>query len=449
MKRRLIKPDSTPALSLGPESSTSKYNRVELRLEPDVLLPRRSTYVRNGVSLLSRQGDVHSHGHYFMKVSIAVCGRFHFHNYIEKLDRAGILDTFYYSHKINNSAFSLSRGRAVNIWPKEYAVRAHAKFLKNRFSDLLYPAYHDLWQLGARSKWRPVQLLHVMAHGTSRQLVQKAKREGSIAIGEVVNTHPIYRERILATEEANRGLPRSKTINRQQQRLIEELAMYDYLLAPSSIVRDSLIQQGTPSDIIHVIPYAANVKRFYPLGQRQKPKDRLNILCVGQINLRKGQLYLLEAVKKLNSNFFHVTLIGKVDPQIESLLAPYRHLFTHIPRVDNAELNKHYNSADLFVLPSLEEGLAVVLCEALAAGLPIIATHESGASEIIEHGRSGTIIHAGSVAELANSINEIASFPEKLERFSVEAISAAARTHNWDQYVDKLVEVYADAYTRK
>jgi hypothetical protein len=118
-----------------------------------------------------------------------------------------------------------------------------------------------------------------MAHGTSRQLVQKAKREGSIAIGEVVNTHPIYRERILATEEANRGLPRSKTINRQQQRLIEELAMYDYLLAPSSIVRDSLIQQGTPSDIIHVIPYAANVKRFYPLGQRQKPKDRLNILC--------------------------------------------------------------------------------------------------------------------------------------------------------------------------
>jgi glycosyltransferase involved in cell wall biosynthesis len=100
------------------------------------------------------------------------------------------------------------------------------------------------------------------------------------------------------------------------------------------------------------------------------------------------------------------------------------------------------------VLPSLEEGLAVVLCEALAAGLPIIATHESGASEIIEHGRSGTIIHAGSVAELANSINEIASFPEKLERFSVEAISAAARTHNWDQYVDKLVEVYADAYTR-
>jgi len=384
-----------------------------------------------------------------MKVSIAVCGRFHFHNYIEKLDESGILDTFYYSHKIHNSAFSLSRSRAVNIWAKEYAVRAHAKFLKNKLSDLLYPTYHDFWELGVRLNWCPVQLLHVMAHGTSRQLVKSAKREGSIVIGEVVNTHPVYRDKILADEAIKRGLPRPNVINRQQRRLIEEIKMYDYLLAPSSIVRDSLIQQGIPSKIIKVIPYAANVKRFYPLEKRQQPKDQFNILCVGQINLRKGQLYLLDAVKRLDSKSLHVTLIGKIDPQIEPLLTPYRHLFTHIPRIDNAQLNEYYNSADLFVLPSLEEGLAVVLCEALAAGLPIIATHESGASEIIQHGRSGTIVRAGSPDELANSINELVCAPEKLEQFSLEAISTASRTHNWEQYADKLLNFYSDSYESK
>ncbi|RQS69224.1 glycosyltransferase [Burkholderia sp. Bp8963] len=378
-----------------------------------------------------------------MKVSVAACGRFHFHNYVERLDELGILDTFYYSHKIRNTAFSLVRGRAVNIWAKEYAVRAHAKLLKGHFSDLLYPTYHDLWQLGVRLNWRPTPLLHVMAHGTSRQIVETAKREGSTVIGEVVNTHPIYRDNILTDEENKRGLEKEARINRQQRRLIEELKMYDYVLAPSAIVRESFIQHGISPDIIKVIPYAANVKRFKPLEKDKKSKDRFNIICVGQVSIRKGQLYLLEAVKQLNDKRLHVTLIGQIEPRIESLLTPYRHLFTHIPRVDNALLNEYYNAADLFVLPSLEEGLAVVLCEALATGLPIVATRESGAAEIIDHDRSGKIIHAGSATQLADAINEMVSDPDKINEFSRQATLAATHTHNWNQYVDKLRSVYS------
>lgn len=382
--------------------------------------------------------------HRIMKVSVAVCGRFHFHNYIENLDRSGILDTFYYSHKIRNSAFSLAHSRSINIWAKEYAVRAHAKVLKGRLSDLLYPSYHDLWQLGVRLNWRPTQVLHVMAHGTSRQVVKVAKREGSTVIGEVVNTHPIYRDSILTKEEDKRGLPHVNRINRQQKRLMDELEMYDYVLAPSAIVRESFIQQGVSESKIKVIPYAANVKRFHPLNRHDQSKDRFDILCVGQINLRKGQLYLLEAVKQLNDKRLHVTLIGQIDPHIEFLLEPYRHLFTHIPRVDNTQLNTYYNSADLFVLPSLEEGLAVVLCEALATGLPIVATLESGAAEIIEHNRSGKIIPAASATQLANAIDEMVSAPGRLREFSHQALLAATNTHNWNQYVEKLVGVYSD-----
>ncbi|KWF12760.1 glycosyltransferase family 4 protein [Burkholderia pseudomultivorans] len=378
-----------------------------------------------------------------MKVSVAVCGRFHFHNYVERLDELGILDTFYYAHKARASAFSLAHGRAVNIWAKEYAVRAHAKLLKGRFSDLLYPVYHDLWQLGVRLHWRPTPLLHVMAHGTSQHVVDKARREGSIVIGEVVNTHPAYRDRILTEEERRRGMPHASRINRQQQRLIDEVRMYDYVLAPSAIVRDSFIEHGVPAGIIKVIPYAANVKRFHPLEKRGRHADRFEILCVGQVSLRKGQLYLLEAVKRLDDKRLHVTLIGQIDPRIAPLLAPYEHLFTHIPRVDNAQLNEYYNSANLFVLPSLEEGLAVVLCEALATGLPIIATRESGAAELIEHDRSGKIIPSGSAAQLADAIAELASSPDKVEEFSRQATAAAAHTHNWNQYVDKLRHVYA------
>ncbi|MFP3504716.1 glycosyltransferase family 4 protein [Burkholderia sp. SIMBA_062] len=379
-----------------------------------------------------------------MKVSVAVCGRFHFHNYIDRLDELGILDTFYYSHRVRSSPFSLAHGRAVNIWAKEYAVRAHAKLLKGRLSDRLFPAYHDLWQIGVRINWRPTPLLHVMAHGTSRHIVAKAKREGSIVLGEVVNTHPLYRDRLLSEEEDRRRLPHIQRINRQQRRLIEEVKLYDYVLAPSSIVRESFIQHGVPASIIKVIPYAANVKRFHPLEKRGKDTNRFGILCVGQISLRKGQIYLLEAVKQLGDKRVHVTLIGQIDPMVEPLLAPYRHLFTHIPRVENSQLNDYYNAADLFVLPSLEEGLAVVLCEALATGLPIVATRESGAAEIIEHDRSGKIVPSGSVEQLADAIGEMISSPDKIVEFSRQAIVAAASTHNWTQYVDKLQQIYVD-----
>jgi glycosyltransferase involved in cell wall biosynthesis len=379
-----------------------------------------------------------------MKVSVAVCGRFHFHNYIDRLDALGVLDTFYYSHRARAAPFSLAHGRAVNIWAKEYAVRAHAKLLKGRLNDQFFPAYHDLWQIGVRFNWRPTPLLHVMAHGTSRHIVAKAKREGSIVVGEVVNTHPLYRDRILSAEEARRGLPHAKRINRQQRRLIDEIELYDYVLAPSSIVRDSFVRNGVPAGSIKVIPYAANVHRFRPLQQRGKKTDRFDILCVGQISLRKGQLYLLEAVKQLGDKRVHVTLIGQIDPAIAPLLAPYQHLFTHIPRVDNAQLNAYYNAAELFVLPSLEEGLAVVLCEALATGLPIVATRESGAAEIIEHDRSGKIVPSGSVHHLADAIGEMVALPDKIAEFSREASVAAASTHNWAQYVDKLHQVYVD-----
>lgn len=378
-----------------------------------------------------------------MKVSVAVCGRFHFHNYIDRLDELGILDTFYYSHRARASSFSLAHGRAVNIWAKEYAVRAHAKLLKGRLSDQLFPAYHDLWQFGVQLNWRPTPLLHVMAHGTSRHIVARARREGSIVVGEVVNTHPLYRDRLLSEEEDRRRLPRIRRINRQQRRLIDEVGLYDYVLAPSSIVRESFIQYGVPASIIKVIPYAANVKRFRPLEQRGLNSNRFGILCVGQISLRKGQLYLLEAVERLGDERVHVTLIGQIDPTVEPLLAPYRHLFTHIPRVDNAQLNAYYNAADLFVLPSLEEGLAVVLCEALATGLPIVATRESGAAEIIEHDRSGTIVPSGSVERLTDAIGEMIALPDKRAEFSRHARIAAAGTHNWTQYVDKLQQVYA------
>ncbi|RQZ09493.1 glycosyltransferase [Burkholderia sp. Bp9031] len=379
-----------------------------------------------------------------MKVSVAVCGRFHFHNYIDRLDELEILDTFYYSHRARTTPFSLAHGRAVNIWAKEYAVRAHSKLLKSRLSDRLFPIYHDLWQFGVRFNWRPTPLLHVMAHGTARHIVAKAKREGSIVLGEVVNTHPLYRDRLLSEEENRRGLPHGHRINRQQQRLIDEVNLYDYILAPSSIVRESFIQHGVPASIIKVIPYAANVQRFRPLERRGTNPNRFGILCVGQICLRKGQIYLLEAVKQLGDARVHVTLIGQIDPTIEPLLAPYRHLFTHIPRVDNAQLNDYYNAADLFVLPSLEEGLAVVLCEALATGLPIVATRESGAAEIIEHDRSGKIVPSGSVDQLANAIGEMIGSPDKIVEFSRQASIAAASTHNWIQYVDKLHQVYVD-----
>ncbi len=176
------------------------------------------------------------------------------------------------------------------------------------------------------------------------------------------------------------------------ERLTVESHMAARILCASSFTRKTLIENGTPADRIDVIPYGVDLERFRPAASGvESPRGPLHLLFVGTINQRKGIKYLLEALRLLKSREVHLTVCGRVvdDLRLFQGLSPQVDVR---PNVTASELVKAYRSADLFVFPSVAEGFAQVLLEALASGLPLLSTTHTAAPDLIDEGIQGFVV---------------------------------------------------------
>lgn len=381
-----------------------------------------------------------------MKVNVAVCGKFHYHNYIKYLHQQGLLNRFYYSHKRSTSSTTLGvpLDKLVNIWGKEYLVMGHAKLFNNKGTNQLFPLYHDLWQTLALKAWSSSDLFHLMLHGTGLKLLERAKNEGTKTIGEPVNSHPAKLVELLSEEYARLGLKKRLTLHTAQKRLILELEQCDYLVVASNFLKQSYIEMGFDGDKIFVLPYGVNLSRFYPLSppNQNLTKPSFRVIYVAQISPRKGLVYLLEAWKQLNLKDAELLVIGAVQDEMKPVLAKYTGLFTHIPRVANEQLREYYSSSDVFVLPSLEDGFAYVVPEAMACGLPVITTVNTGASELIEHGKQGFVVPIRSSVAIAEYLELLYHNPQIRQQMGQAALNKAQTVLGWEQYATKLSDIY-------
>ena len=176
------------------------------------------------------------------------------------------------------------------------------------------------------------------------------------------------------------------------QRLVRETSMPSHSLVASSFTRNTLIENGANKADITVIPYGVDTSRFTPAAKkRSRPDGKLQLLFVGRINQRKGVKYLLEALRLLDSTNVHLTICGRVVDGLE-LFKPFASQVDIRPSVSNDELAAAYQSADLFVFPSVAEGFGLVLLESLASGLPILSTTHTAAPDLIDHGVQGFVV---------------------------------------------------------
>jgi glycosyltransferase involved in cell wall biosynthesis len=384
-------------------------------------------------------------------INIAVCGRFHYHNYVRYVQQAGLLNSFYYAHRRATDAASLgvAPGRAVNLWPKEYLIRLHGMLLRNWMMPQFAPLYGDLWQAGVLRRWEKCELLHVMLHGTALKLVRRAKQEGAKVIVEAVNQHPEGFNEILFEEAEHLGLKPRRTLHRIQERQIEEAAESDFLLAPSHIVRNSFLKRGYHESRIRVLPYGVDLARFHPIAEAPESDRTFRVICVAQVSPRKGQLYLLEAWKKLALPGAELLLIGAISDDRDDILRRYDGLFRHLPFVPNHQLVEHYARSSVFVLPSLEDGFAVATGEAMACGLPAITTVNNGAADVITHGIDGFVVPIRSAEAIAERLELLYRDKELRQEMSRAALAKARSEMSWETYANRLCAFYQSTFDRE
>ncbi len=384
-----------------------------------------------------------------LDIQIAVCGRFHYHNYIGYLHKAGILKTFIYSHKVSSKAnlFDLPHNKRKNIFIKEYTLRFLLKVLNRSLRDVVVPFSNEIWQNLAVSKIEKSDIFHFMLHGTSPKLIEKAIKYGSIILGEPVNSHPDTMIHLLQTEYDHLKICKKNIFSPKTYKYFkEEIQATDYLLTGSSWIKKSFLENGYDEKKIFTIPYGVNLSNFYALtGSSKKEifeKKDFKVLCVASINPRKGQIYLLEAFKRLNIPNSELILVGAIDPDMHEILNRYSGFFTHIPFCDHQQLKNIYNSADVFVLPSIEDGFAYVTTEAMACGLPVIVSENAGSSEIIDHEIDGFVIPPRSVEAIMNHLSFLYRNSEARIKISEAARIKVTQTLSWEKYSEKLIELY-------
>jgi glycosyltransferase involved in cell wall biosynthesis len=177
------------------------------------------------------------------------------------------------------------------------------------------------------------------------------------------------------------------------------------------------------------------------------PRDALIVGTIANIHPRKGLTYLLHAVSDLLKEFpaLHWVTIGRDDGAWHTL----QHLATHLGIAHHVHWLGYRSDArrllaafDIFVLPSLFEGLSIALIEAMDAGLPIVTTRVGGNPELIMHGQTGLLVEPGEVEELTRAIRILLTDPGASRRMGTAA-QVRMRT---EFTTTRMAKKYADLY---
>jgi glycosyltransferase involved in cell wall biosynthesis len=181
----------------------------------------------------------------------------------------------------------------------------------------------------------------------------------------------------------------------------------DYVLSPSTFVTRSFLARGFRSEqIVHNV-YPLELSCFHPPSS-DRPRDRpLRVISTGSLSLRKGTPYLLEAFRIVlrHEPAAELWLTQSVSDHLLPILGQFTDLpINWSPSLPHSQLATRLRSADVFVLPSLEDGFARTVAEALACGLPVVTTPNTGASDLVHDEQIGAVVPICDSAKLAEAI---------------------------------------------
>jgi glycosyltransferase involved in cell wall biosynthesis len=220
----------------------------------------------------------------------------------------------------------------------------------------------------------------------------------------------------------------------------------EFLVANSKGLR-KMADHIFPALPIHIIPNGVDIHRFTN-GNARSSADVVRILFVSRLIMRKGLQFLIEAVpdilQQANSPF-EIKVVGD-GPDKEKLLQQIEQFgvaekFRFCGYIDHGKLPEYYLDADIFVLPSLAEGMPNVVLEAMGSGLPVVATRVPGSEELIHHGENGYLVAPSDSQSLAQAIISLINdrvLRKRMGKQSKEIVSQ----YTWKSIAEQYIELY-------
>lgn len=250
------------------------------------------------------------------------------------------------------------------------------------------------------------------------------------------STHHRFQEQVLTAEYKRWGVEYEGEAPGVIVRDEDIYHVADAITVPSSVARRSYLSMGVPAEKVHVIPYGVRLERFKPTGV--PPTDSFEVLFAGGVGLRKGIPYLLEAFARFQHPRKRLTVVGAMQHHMQAVLdhLPREHV-TFTGSVPQSDLIDRMSRSHVMVIPSVEEGLALVQAQAMACGCPVLATEATGAENLFTDGVEGFIVPDRDVDSLADRLQRLAEEPQLREQMSQAGLARVETLGGWDSYGDR------------
>lgn len=219
--------------------------------------------------------------------------------------------------------------------------------------------------------------------------------------------------------------------------LKKSIELADLLIVPSFFVKETLEIAGVKKPV-EIVPFGTDLpQNFSEKDIKERLVKPLKFIFAGNVNFRKGVNFLLEAWEKANLDDAEFLICGRVYRTIKRILRNFK--LKNVKFLGYVNLDDYFRKANVFVFPTLFEGSAKVVYEAMSYGLPIITTFNAGS--IVVDGQSGFIIPIGDVDILADKILYFYNNRDKIFEMGTNAFKEV-KNYSWKRYGENIFSIY-------
>lgn len=371
-----------------------------------------------------------------LRVVVSLQGRFHGFDLARELHAQGLLQRLMASqpaYRVMQWEIPRERIRTAMRFDalQRLATRAH---IASRIPHFIHVT-NDAFDRAVARRIEPADVV-VAWSGMALHTHRRARALGARTVVERGSSHIAYQREVLEEEYARWGIAARPSVDDWTvEKEVREYEEADAIGIPSDFVRRSFVARGVPESKLIQVPYGVDLRAFQP-GVKSKPGFRA--IFVGALSLRKGIPDLLKAARHASVELW---LVGPCSPEVEPFLRDYAGSYTWHGAVAQARLPELYREADVFAIASLEEGSPLVVPQALACGLPVVCTTNTGA-DWIQDGVNGFVVPIRDPEAIAQRLSALRDDPARLAAMKSAAAASVGAGGSWRDYGRAIAEHY-------
>jgi len=394
-----------------------------------------------------------------MKISIVVGGRWHAFDLARELHSAGVLHRLITNYpKYKTRKWGIPDDKVVSLPLTLLLGKAMYHIGKENLVMKSQALLHNLFAKAASRYLEGSTIVHGWS-SFSEPALHWAKRNNIPFLLERSSSHMRVQCQLLREEYQQLGLHWIETHPEIVAQELREYEMADKVAVPSLFVKRSFLAQGFPEKRLVLNHFGTNIKSF---SSGLKQDNLFRIIYAGSLSVRKGIYYLVKAFREADISNSELCLVGGATTETPHLITGADERIKLIGHVPQLQLVNYYRNSSVFVMASIEEGLAYVQAQALACGLPLICTTNTGGEDLlrmsgvepikldmgIEEYPAGYLVPVRNSEAIATCLKNLANDSQLLQakREAALSIRNVSTGLDWSSYAQRAIITYENLY---